>query len=387
MKKIVLVLLVAIVLTNSFSAQDQVEQMPNNLSSQEQTPKITIDPNTEIVFGQSASLSGHFQLYGNIIKHAILACFESVNSQGGINGKKLRLISLDDQGNVEQTKKNVTYLRSLGIDMFIGNMGTRSQLALLPLIEQKKIAVFFPWGGDEKLRNPKLSHIINGLGLLKPQLEALVTYIAETLQFSSIAIFNADDDFSSQGAETVTTLLNKYDITPLAQNSYNRFTFDIELAAKKLIAADPRVVVCLSTSMAAVKLINEFFQQGHFGTTFIGIDSTLFVSDILKKRGVPFTYTSPVPDPATSTLPIAEQYRHSIKKYFPAEDFNVISFGYYLSARIIVEALKSADDNLNKENIIKNIEQMKNFNLDGFVLTFDAKNRHAFGQEAVIIKG
>jgi len=347
--------------------------------------KISIDHNKEIVFGQSASLSGHFELYGNIIQHGILACFNRVNSNGGIGGKKLRLISLDDHENPELAKKNVNYLRSLGVTMFIGNMGTRSLLSILPLIEQKKIALFFPWGGDEKLRNPQLSHIINGLGLLRPQLELLVKHIAESLKLSQVAIFHADDAFSTNGAQELTTLFKNYNIVPDAESAYNRLTFDIDTPAQKLLNSDPRVVICLASSMPTVKLINNFFRHGHFGTLFYGIDSTLFVSDILKNHGVPFSYTSSVPNPATSTMPIAQQYRQDLKEFFPDEDCNVMSFAYYISANIIVEALKRSNSHITKENILKNIEMMTNTNLGGFPVRFNQNNRHAFGSNITLI--
>jgi len=351
-----------------------------------QDQKITVNLDTEITFGQSAFLSGHFQLYGTIIKTAILACFESINNNGGIHGKKLRLISLDDQGDPEKTKKNVEYLRSLGVTMFIGNMGTRSSLALLPLLEQKKIALFFPWGGDEKLRSPHLSNIVNGLGLLQPQLKALVDHIAGTLKLSQIAIFHADDSFSTDGAHELTGLLKNYNLTPVAQSSYNRFTLDIETPAKKLLEFDPRVVICLTSSMPTVKLINNFFHLGHFGTQFYGIDSTLFVPEILKNRGVPFTYASAVPNPITCKLLIAEQYRNDMKNFFPDQELNAMSFAYYISAKIVTEAIKQvAQTEITQENILTNIERMQNFDLAGFTVTFNRNNRHAFGGDSTLI--
>jgi len=55
--------------------------------------KIIINPKKEIVFGQSGIFSGSLSLYGNIIKTGIVTYFKQVNELGGVNGKKLRLIS------------------------------------------------------------------------------------------------------------------------------------------------------------------------------------------------------------------------------------------------------------------------------------------------------
>jgi ABC-type branched-subunit amino acid transport system substrate-binding protein len=64
----------------------------------------------EIVFGQSAALSGHLGIYGDFIKNAINASFNRINETGGINGKKLKLISLDDAGDPVQTKHNIKHM-------------------------------------------------------------------------------------------------------------------------------------------------------------------------------------------------------------------------------------------------------------------------------------
>lgn len=344
-------------------------------------------PENYITLGQSACLEGALGLYGNIIQKAILARMNHANSLGGINGKKLKLISLNDSGDPRKTEDNINLLRKDGIDMFIGNMGTRNILKLLPLVETKKIALFFPWSGDEQLRNPKLTHIINGPGLLKPQLTAIVDYIEKNIKLHKIAIFNADDDFSTEAASDLTNILANYHLKPTAIASYNRFTLDIATPATAILATDPKIVICLATSMPTVKLINKFFTKGHYGTTFFGIDSTLFVGDLCKDRGADFYYSSAVPDPQTSDIPLAKQYLSDLKKYFPQEIPNVLSFSYYLSAAITIAAIQSINGPITKEKIIKAIETMQQHSIEGFAITFDASNRHAFGQDISIIKG
>lgn len=340
-----------------------------------------------ITFGQSACLDGALGLYGNIIQRAIVARINHINDQGGIKGKNLKLISLNDSGDPRKTQKNIDHLRKEGIDMFIGNMGTRSILKILPLIKSKKIAIFFPWSGDEAFRNPELTNIINGPGLLKPQLTVLVNYIKKNINIEQIAIFHADDSLSTAASKDLIEELKQHNIAPKAVATYNRFTLDIATPANTLIATDPKIVICISTSMPTVKLINQFFVTGHYGTTFFGIDSTLFVGTIAHARGVDFYYSSSVPDPQTNTIQLAKQYRKDLKKYFPHEIPNILSFSYYTSAAIVFNAIQNIQGIITKEKIIEVIEKMNNYSIDGFNVTFNAKNRHAFGQDVSIIKG
>lgn len=340
-----------------------------------------------IVFGQSANFEGPFRLYGNIIRNGILARIYRINDEGGIRGKKLELKSLDDLGDPVKSQSNVEHMLADGIDMFVGNMGTRSILQVLPLIRAKRIAMFFPWSGEDRFRDPTLTNIINGPGLLNQQLVAIMDYIEENLKLHKIAVFYSDDDFSTSAAKYLIKELSKRIRKKIVSSSYNRFTMDINKAADILLASDPKIVICISTSMPVVKLINIFFEKGHYGTKFFGVDSTLFVGIIEHARGVDFHYSSAVPDPLTSNILLARQYLEDLKKYFPQDTPNVLSFTYYISMAIIIDAIQSISGQITKEKIINAIENMQKHSIGGFEVNFDPNNRHAFGQEISIIKG
>lgn len=338
-----------------------------------------------INLGQSACFSGALGVYGNIIKNAITARINRINKQGGIHGHKVALVSLNDNSDPQRTYDNTKKLRAQNIDMFIGNMGTRSIIKLLPLIQEKKIAMFFPWSGDPLLNDPSLSHIINGQGLLGPQLTTIAQHVTTTLRMDKIALFHADDGFSTAAAETLIKILSEHHQTPIAVASYNRFTLDIITPAKTLINADPRVVICIATSMPTVKLINHFFAAGHYGTTFCGVDSTLFTPLLTKDRGVDYFYTSAVPHPKNATIPLAQNYKEDMKLYFPNEHINTLSFSYYVSAAIVLQAMQESQNPHYKEEVIKIIEAMDNTSIEGLPITFNHKNRHAFGSDISLI--
>jgi branched-chain amino acid transport system substrate-binding protein len=340
---------------------------------------------SDIKIGMSGSLSGHFGPYGEIIKHGIMTAFQHVNNNGGIKGKNLTLVCMDDQGDAEKTEANIKKMYHDGINLFVGVMGTRGILATLPLIQQKKIGMMCPWGGHEKFRDPTLTHIINGPGLLEPQANALSNYIVDTLQLSKIAIFHADDSFSTFAAEYLVKQLTGKNIKNVQCEAYNRFTLDITKPSKKLMQYDPKAIICIATSMPTVKLINILFQNGYYGTKFFGIDSTFLVPHTLKLKGSLFNYTACVPNPTTSTIPLAIKYCQDIKTYFPSEPINPLSFTYYLAGRVIAQALINAQTPQNLDAVMAYITELRNTTLDGFPLNFNPSNRHLFGTDAWII--
>lgn len=358
--------------------------------SPKEKKQISFDPKKEIVFGQSAFLgAGSLQLYGELIKNGITARFKRENEKGGIklqnSKKKLKLISLDDGGEPSKTAANIALFKKNNIDMFLGNMGTRSIFKLLPLVEKKEIALLFPWGGDQALRKPTLSHLVNGIGFIEPQLEALVVHALATLQLKKIAIFHDDSTFGNANKNAVVALLKAQGIEPVGITSYNRFTMNIKRPAQKLIEADPKVVISLATTMPTVKLINTFFEAGHYGTRFTGIDSTMFVGNILKRKGIPFYYASPMPHPVNSTLPIVKEFKEDMKKHFPHDPPNILSLAYYIHASIIIEALKKITGPVTKETVLAQIENMKNYSIGGFPVDFNRTTRHAYPQNISIL--
>lgn len=346
----------------------------------------TINHDKEFVFGFSGNLSGHFKIYGTQIIQGITACFEKINKTGGIQGKKLRLVSINDYGDPQTSKKNMSLLlNKYHVDLFIGNMGTRSIKQALPLIKEGKIALFFPWGGDKEFRDPALGGIINGPGYLEPQIDKLVEFATTTLSLSKVGIFHADDHFSHQAARYLESQLTTKNTPPIKTVAYNRFTLDIAPKGNTLLEYDPNAILSVATSMPTTKLINHFFRKGHYGTVFLGIDSTLFVKDILINRISNYYFSSAVPDARKCDYQIAKDFRQDSMAIAPEEQFTELAFTYYIGASIIAEAMRHIEGPISKKLIIGEIEKMTNLDLKGFTVTFDKKTRHAFGNNVFIV--
>lgn len=347
-------------------------------------------PHEEFIIAQSGDFTGHFKLYANLIKLGMHAYFDRINKEeGGIAGKPIRFIAVHDYGEPQIAAYNVRRLKeACGIELFMGNMGTRCITTVLPDADAGKVALLFPWGGSDELRNPVHKMIINGLGYMLPQLEALVDYARLTLKKDKIALFYADSDFSVQLVNQTNQLLERVGSKPVAVASYNRFTFDVVRSSMALIEADPKVVICLATSMPTVKLVRNFFRNGLYGADFMGIDSTAFVKDILRDTVNRYHFSSAVPDARNDERPLTVQFRADYARIAPEEEPTELALAYYLSAAIVVDACKQVTargEPLSKEQIIAQIEKMEQRDIGGFSITFDPELRHAFGKEAFII--
>jgi ABC-type branched-subunit amino acid transport system substrate-binding protein len=337
----------------------------------------------EIRIGQVVNLSGEFKKYAHAITSGITAAIHKANKLGGVKGKQLVLVTHNDNGDPTQARAIVEDLKKQGIELFLGSMGTRSIQELIPELQAGSITILFPWSGDNAQRSSAPRHVINGPGLLKTQTEAIARYVCDTMHLKKIAFFHADDTFSTTGTQELQDAFKKRKMSPIAVTSYNRHTLNLKKASKKLIEADPKVVVCIGTSMPAVKLIKNFFARGLYNTTFIGIDSTFMVNDILADMGASFYYTAAVPNPKTSTLPIAREYLEALTESDPKALPSVLSFIYYICTQLTIDALQKTTTS--KELLVQ-LESLRNHSIGGFTVSFDFVNRQLFGSTTYLIK-
>ena len=337
----------------------------------------------EIRIGQVVNLSGEFKKYAHAITSGITAAIHQANELGGVKGKKLLLITRNDNGDPTKARAIVEELKQQGVELFLGSMGTRSIQELLPELQAGSITMLFPWSGDNAQRSSAPRHVINGPGLLQPQTEAIARYVCDTMRLKKIAFFHADDTFSSTGVQQLQEALKKRSMSPIAVASYNRRTLNFKKASETLAEVEPKVVVCVGTSMPAVKLIKNLFARGLYNTTFIGIDSTFMVNDILADMGATFCYTAAVPNPKTSTLPIAREYLKALAKSDPKALPNVLSFIYYICTQLTIDALQKTTS---PEELLVQLESLRNHSIGGFTVSFDFVNRQLFGSTTYLIK-
>ena len=116
----------------------------------------------EIVIGQSGALSGPADEIAREMKAGAEAYFKVINQAGGVNGRKIKLVSLDDGGEPDRAKANTQKLiaEDNALALF-GYSGEHTIKAVLPLVDKAKIGFIAAAGGDQNLRDPFNRYIFN----------------------------------------------------------------------------------------------------------------------------------------------------------------------------------------------------------------------------------
>ena len=134
----------------------------------------------EIVLGQSLDLSGPLAEMAPDMVNATKVCFDAVNAQGGVHGRRIRVVTLDDGYKPDNTVKNVgKMIAEDGVFALCNLTGTANVAAILPMLvkENPPVPLISPFTGADLLRAPGLDHVFNIRASYGDEAEKLVQHL------------------------------------------------------------------------------------------------------------------------------------------------------------------------------------------------------------------
>jgi branched-chain amino acid transport system substrate-binding protein len=200
-----------------------------------------------IKLGQSLPLSGPLTELGSEYRDGALAYFKWANSKGGVSGRKINLVTLDDGYVVDKTVANAKkLLEEDNVVAFFGMFGSANYAALMPLINERNVPSVAPYTGSDGLRTQPSPTTFWLRASYGDETEKIVDQLT-TLGINRIAVFYQDDAFGKAGLAGVDAALAKRKLKTLATGVYDKTKNDVGEAVKAIGAADPQAVVMIST--------------------------------------------------------------------------------------------------------------------------------------------
>ena len=323
---------------------------------------------TEIRIGQTMPYSGPASAYG-IEGRAQAAYFQMLNeTKGGINGRKIKFISLDDAFSppktVEQTRKLV---EDDGVFMTFSSIGTAAQSAVQKYLNAKKVPQLMLSTGASKFNDPKNFPFTTPILHLYPtEGEAYAQYLLDTKPDAKVAILMQNDDFGRDFVKGFKARLGD----KAAKMIIKEATFEV---------ADPTVdsqVLALKASGADVLFDASLGKQtGQILKKLSEIDwkplhivvSTSVGRPILQAAGldkaigiITATPYKQVDEPQFAGDPDVIAYKALMQKYQPNDDpGNSIGFIAWSWANVLAKLIESCGDELTPENILAKATNMK----------------------------
>jgi len=325
--------------------------------------------NAEIKIGQTMPYSGPASAYGTIGK-VEAAYFQKVNKEGGVNGHKINLISVDDGYSPPKAVEQVRKLVEQDQVLFIFQpLGTPSNAAIQPYLNSNKVPQLFAATGATRWGDPE--HFPWTIGFNPSyQLEGQTygKYIVLHQPNAKIAVLYQNDDFGKDLLKGLKEGLGAKTKDVIAEATYevSDATVDSQIATLKASGAD--TFVNITTPKFGAQAIRKAYDIGWKPTEYLSsvaasVGAVLTPAGLDKSVGlVTVGYFKDPTDKQWDDDPAMKEWRAFMKDYLPegklADGSNVYG---YLAAETLVQVIKQCGDDLTRANVMKQAANIKGF--------------------------
>jgi branched-chain amino acid transport system substrate-binding protein len=331
------------------------------------TPGVT---DTEIKIGQTMPYSGPTSAYG-VIGRTEMAYFRMINEQGGVNGRKIALISLDDGGNpantLEQTRRLVEQEQ---VAFLFQTVGTAPNSAIRDYLNSNKVPQLFVGSGATKFSDPK--HYPWTMGYLPSyQMEARFygEHILKTVPGAKIAVLYQNDDFGRDYLIGLKAVLGPERAKMIAKEaSYEVSEPTVDSQIVLLQGSGANVFLIAATPKFAAQAIRKSFDIGWSAARYLSYVSRSLVA-VLKPAGLNKSvgitsalYFIDVSDSRWSGNPDVKAWKDFTSRYMsPTEFADVNAASGFCAAATMTQVLKQCGDDLSRDNVMKQAANLTEF--------------------------
>ena len=342
----------------------------------------------DIVIGQSAPLSGSNKELGDEIRNGALAYFNKVNEAGGVNGRKIQLVSLDDANNVERAAANAkTLIDDNKVLVLYGYASATLSRLAIPHAETAGVAFVSPFTGADPMR--KFNRVVyNHRASYEDELEKIVNHYA-TVGVKNFGVLFHADVVGKENESAVVRALTKRNFKPAVLIGIPRVNPDIKAAAGQAAAARPDVMIVTTLAgpsadfIKAAKAANPGMQFA--SNSFSGPNVLL---KALGKEGVGVTIAQVVPPVTNRTVAVVAEYQAAFEKLTGKKDFGATSLESFIAAKVLVEGIRRAGPKVDRASLMTALDGLKSFDTGGYVVSYAPNNHNgsSFTEITVITK-
>ena len=323
-------------------------------------------------FGMSTALSGPARALGENMRLGVLAGFERANRSGGVHGRRLELIALDDGYEPERTAKAMRQLIAEDkVLAVIGNVGTPTAIVAIPIANEMGTLLFGAYTGAGALRRtPPDRYVINYRASYAEEVEAMIGALIDQagLKPEEIAFFTQRDAYGDAGYAAGIDALTRRGLkneNRILHVRYERNTLAVERDVADIVLADPPVkaIILIGAYAPTAKFVSMLREFGLdpllLSVSFVGSRAVLEELGPLAE-GLITTQVVPCCDPE---LPILEEFTVDLAAVAPERAFSFGVLEGYVVARILIKALEQLPGMPTRETLIGALEELGEFDI------------------------
>jgi branched-chain amino acid transport system substrate-binding protein len=336
---------------------------------------------TEIKIGNISPYTGPVSAYAAVGK-TIEAYFNKINDEGGVNGRKLRLISVDDGYSPPRTLEQARRLvEREEVFLIASGIGTAGIAVIQRYLNEKGVPQLFPNSGASRWNNPKdFKWTVPSLGRPDQQIEAgtYASYLQQSNADVKVGVLYQNDDY---GKDFLTGFRRGFGDHAtgniVAEKGYEvgDATIDAQVDALRAAGADTLVLFALPKFCAqAIRRASDTGWNPRIvvGMVCSSVDFALKPAGLDKAKGVITGLAmKDANDPRYADDADVKAFKAFMARYYPSGSIDVITSSTYMSTYTLVEALKKSGRNLTRQGVLDVVTSLKDWRepllLDGMV--------------------
>lgn len=321
-----------------------------------------ITPDT-IKLGVFCAFTGPIAHFGKTA-HMAMAVYDEINKMGGINGRKIQVISEDDGCDpvkgVAAVKKLIYEDKVFALH---GAMCSNVALAIKKEVKETGIPYINLAAASYKITSPLEKNIFSGIFTSKVLAYSMADFAMSKPNVKRVAVIKHTDEWGKTFYDPLIQYLKtKYNITPVADVTIERGVTDATPQVLRLKAAKPDVVIAVTYLDATTTFLRDSFKLGLkvpiVGSPAVAVDEQLQKlgnPEALKMFFAPYSYKYTLDDP------VMLKWGSLLKSYFPKDGFDMLVGNGLGGTLAIVQALKDCGRDITRERFIAALEKLHSF--------------------------
>ncbi|WP_332778419.1 ABC transporter substrate-binding protein [Polaromonas sp.] len=324
---------------------------------------------TTIAIGQSVALTGAGSTLAVPFHQGAKMYFDRVNAAGGINGRKIELITLDDQGRPATTAANTRKLLEQGVLSLFGYYGSPQVTAAYPLIKDGDVLLFAPMSAADEFRGAMYANVYS----MRPgysEEAAAITRHAETLGARKLAILHAGDGESLSALESAERTMTSLGANLVAKSPMS--SGSLANSVDQALAKRPESVLVISDASSAASVVRDLRAKGFRGPIY-GFSNTgeSLLAEQLGPAGAGVVVVRVVPKSDNPKMAVVRELQADAAAANLGKP-NVYMLEGYIAARVYTEALRriATGKEPNRARLKKAIDALDDISVGGFRVHF-----------------
>jgi ABC-type branched-subunit amino acid transport system substrate-binding protein len=333
-----------------------------------EVPGITPD---KILIGQTAGFTGTVAGGVKETTDGAKLYINWVNNNGGVHGRKIELVSMDDKFDPKVAAQNARALiEEKKVFALFLNRGTPHSEAILPLLKEYGVPLVGPSTGADLLHNPVNPYVFNVRAKYQLEAEKGIVQLS-SMGMSRIGVIHVNDSFGKDALAGAMKGFAAANIKPSGVYSYDRATGKVDDAVKAALKTDAQATILIGSGANVADIVSQM-RGAHSGMQLVTLSnnsSASFVKSLGDNaRGV--IVTQVFPNPSMATTGIALQMKKLSKESTPIALSHQAMEGF-AAAKVLVEGLKRAGKNPTRAAFVAALDQLRDFDLGGMSLSYN----------------